>query len=74
MNRKYGKLRTSAIDPEDFDIIHSEGYSECLRDMISNIQTVLKAAEADDLDVADAMLGLIEAAEEQLREKSQDTH
>ena len=67
MSRKYGPLETSNIGSDEYDIIYAEGYASCLRDMIINLEKMLKTVEENDLDLEEYVLSLIETAKETLK-------
>ena len=74
MSRKYGPLETSSIDSDEYDIIHAEGYANCLRDMITNLEMIIKTVEEQYLDLEVELLKLVDTAKETLTEESSDLH
>lgn len=74
MSRKYGPLETSDVTADEYDIIHAEGYASCLRDMITNLEMVVKVAEEQELDFEVEILKLIDTARETLAEDNNETH
>ena len=74
MSKKYGPLETSDVSSDEYDIIHAEGYAECLRDMIASLRSLQKSIEENELDPMDYLDQLIEKAEETLNEENSTSH
>lgn len=67
-NKYAADFTITKISDDEYDIIHSAGYAECLRDMIGNLRTLKASITEHDLDPLEYLDKLIETAEETLNE------
>lgn len=58
------------LSPEEYDIIHTAGYEECLRDMLKSLRNMQEILETTEAEPMDYLQGLITAAEDALNEES----
>lgn len=72
MGKNYGPMETSAITSDEYDIIHAEGYANCLRDMITNIENMVKLVDEHELDLETELLKLVGTARDTLAEENTD--
>lgn len=66
-NDQFDKI---TLSDEQYDIIYSAGYAECLRDMIKNLRTMQVTIAENDIDTDDYLEQLIQTAENTLNESS----
>jgi len=69
--KKYAdEYTTTRIGSEEYDIIYSAGYAECLRDMINSLNSMVATVNEEELDLEEYLEKLIIKAEETLDEES----
>jgi hypothetical protein len=47
---KKARLRITELDKDDYDVIYSEGYEECLRDIYKSLGEIIHNIEEHDYD------------------------
>lgn len=57
---KYGKFETALISPEDYDIIYSAAYEECLKDCRDNLMGLVEDIKQNDRDALETLEGYVE--------------
>lgn len=60
------KLKHYKISAADYEDIRSEGYEECLRDMIDNIRNLISVVDEQQADLQESLEGFLLKAEESL--------
>lgn len=66
----YGKMKTAHISSEDYDIIYSAAYEECLSDCANQLTGLLEQIKQEDLDALETLSGFVEGMVDALGPKT----
>lgn len=64
--KKYGDLETVRITDDDYDMIYSVGYEDCLLDCKAQLLGLVEEIESEGQDALEVLKGFVEGMKEAL--------